>query len=56
MFVKQELEVEQRSDLMDSEISTVWLQYKPTDGKKILICQAYREFDPLLDEEEVDSQ
>ena len=45
-FVKDNLEVTQRSDLMSNTISSVWLELK-TKSQKILICTIYREWDNL---------
>ena len=44
LFVRNDIEVEERRDLMSPDISTVWLEYKPHKGKKFLICQKYIEF------------
>ena len=43
-LVREDIEVKQRSDLMSSKIATVWLEIRGLDGKKILVCQYYREF------------
>ena len=48
--------MEERKDLMSPSISTVWLEYKPNKGKKLLICQKYREFNPLIEENEIDQK
>ena len=40
VFVRNDIEVEERGDLMSPDISTVWLEYKPHKGKKFLICQS----------------
>ena len=45
-FVKDDLEVTQRSDLMSNSLSSVWLEMK-TRSQKILICTIYREWDNL---------
>ena len=45
-FVKDNLEVTQRSDLMSNTISSVWLEMK-TKSQKILICTIYREWNNL---------
>ena len=44
VFVRNDIEIEERRDLMSPDISTVWLEYKPHKGKKFLICQKYIEF------------
>ena len=41
---------------MSPNISTVWLEYKPHKGKKFLICQTYREFNPLTGENDEDKK
>ena len=56
VFVKNEVEVEERRDLMSPDISTVWLEYKPNKGKKFLICQIYREFNPMTGENDADKK
>ena len=56
VFVKQEIEVEERRDFMLPDISTVWLEYKPHQGKKIMICPKYREFNPLTGENDNDKK
>ena len=33
VFVRNEIEIEERKDLMSPNISTVWLEYKPHKGK-----------------------
>ena len=53
-FVKQDVEVKERTDLMSSQISSIWLEHKPVNGKKILLCLTYREFNPCTGEEEID--
>ena len=53
-FVKQDVEVRERTDLMSPHISSIWLEHKPLNGKKILLCLAYREFNPCTGEEEID--
>ena len=45
-FVKNSIEAEQRSDLMSSLLSNVWIQAK-SKNQKILICLIYREFNDL---------
>jgi hypothetical protein len=45
-FVKDNLDITQRSDLMSNTISSVWLELK-TKSQKILICTIYREWDNL---------
>ena len=45
-FVKEDLEVTQRSDLMSNSISNVWLEMN-TKSQKILICTMYREWNNL---------
>ena len=45
-FVKEDLEVTQRSDLMSNSISSVWLEMN-TKSQKILICTIYREWNNL---------
>ena len=37
-FVKEAIEVIERKDLMSSAISTIWLEHKPEEGHKILVC------------------
>ena len=56
VFVKQDVEVEERKDLMSKDISTVWLEYRPHKGKKFLICLCYREFNPLTGEDDCDKK
>ena len=47
-FVKEHIEVVQRTDLMPNLVSSVWLEIKGT-GQKTLICATYREFsDPTI--------
>ena len=45
-FVKENLEVTQRNDLMSNSISTVWIEMD-TKSQKILICTIYREWNNL---------
>ena len=33
-FVREDVEVIKRKDLMSPAISTIWLEYKPTNGKQ----------------------
>ena len=47
-FVREEIEVTERKDLMSPNISSVWLEYRPENGHKILLCLNYREFNPCL--------
>ena len=53
-FVKEAIEVIERKDLMSSAISTIWLEHKPEEGHKILVCLAYREFNPCTGDIEQD--
>ena len=53
-FVKEDVEVTERKDLMSPNISSVWLEHRPTNGYKILLCLNYREFNPCKDESEID--
>ena len=53
-FVKEDVEVKERTDLMSPHISSVWLEHKPSNGKKILVCLTYREFNPCTGDEEID--
>ena len=45
-FVKEHIEVVQRTDLMSNLVSSVWLEIQGT-GQKTLICATYREFSNL---------
>ena len=45
-FVKDTIEVSQRSDLMSGLLSNVWLELRASN-QKILICTIYREFNDL---------
>ena len=45
-FVKEDLEVTQRDDLMSPSVSNVWIEMI-TKSQKILICTTYREFNKL---------
>ena len=53
-FVKEDIEVSERQDLMSPNISSIWLEYKTADGNKILICLTYREFNPCTGDKEID--
>ena len=53
-FVKENVEVIKREDIMSPNISTIWLEHKPVNGHKILICLAYREFNPCTGDIEKD--
>ena len=51
VFVKEDIEVTQRTDLMSKSISTVWLEIRGKNEKKILLCTLYREFNSITGEE-----
>ena len=51
-FVKDNLEVTLRNDLMSELFSSVWLELK-SRSQKILICSAYREFSDLINKEQM---
>ena len=38
VFVKEGIEVTQRTDLMSKNVSTVWLETRGKNEKKILLC------------------
>ena len=46
-LVKNELEVKERKDLMSDNFSSIWLEIRGSDGKKVLISYIYREFNDL---------
>ena len=47
-LVKNGIEVKQRDDLMSPSVSSIWLEMKGNDGKKVLFSYYYREFDDLV--------
>ena len=46
-FVRENIEVKERKDLMSSELSNVWLEIN-TGNQKILLATIYREFSDLV--------
>ena len=46
-LVREDIEARERSDLMCSNVSSIWIELQGADGKKILVCQYYREFSDL---------
>ena len=51
-FVKDDIQVSQRSDLMSDMFSSVWLEIR-NNAQKILICKAYREFSDLTNKDQL---
>ena len=45
-FVKEDIEVIQRDDLMSNLLSNVWLEIRPIN-QKVLICLIYHDFSDL---------
>ena len=51
-FVKEDIQVTQRSDLMSDMFSSDWLEIR-NNGQKILICTAYCEFSDLTNKDQM---
>ena len=51
-FVKDNIEVKQRNDLMSELFSSVWLEVR-ANSQKILICTLYQEFSDLTKKEKM---
>lgn len=47
VYTHQSLMVKRRSDLEDEDISSIWLEVGLPRQRKILVCQAYREWQHL---------